>query len=319
MQHGAAMSLELEVMSRECGRGDRGWGVRWKCGMRRGALGLMTLLFTCGLPVLVGTSGAQVVPSPKTGQASNVPPSAAWPPERYTVSGDCVTDNLTGLMWAQVPDNTTRTWQQALDYVDGLILCGHDDWRLPSRKDLRGLMPSGSPNATIWLSDPPHGMSGPRGRADWSSASYAVSTGRAWVVGLWGGLVGADFKPGSAYVWPIREGGAERVDLPVTQNATPTVEAPAAAGAVLSEFMGRVVSSVSGAPGMGKVTMTLTGPGDHKAVRTTDTHGGYRFRALSKGTYTVTPTKEGCAFVPVNQTMVVPKKGAFRRFVGTCK
>jgi hypothetical protein len=320
MQNGAARSPELEVRGEEAAVGTWGWGVRWKGGRQRGTLGLMILLFICGLPVLVGTSGAQVVSSPKTGQDSNVPPSMAWPPERYTVSGDCVTDNLTGLMWAQVPDNTTRTWQQALDYVDGLILCGHDAWRLPSRKDLRGLMPSGSPNTTIWLSDPPHGMSGPRGRADWSSASYAVSTGRAWVVGLWGGLVGADFKPGSAYVWPIREGGAESADLPVTQTAmSDLMGAPANAEAELSEITGRVVRSVSEEQGVGKVTMTLTDPGGHKAVRTTDARGGYRFRALSKGTYTVTPTKGGCTFVPVSKTITVPKSGASRRFVGTCK
>lgn len=320
MQNGAARSPEIEVMSKECGHGDRGWGVRWKGGMRRGALGLMTLLFTCGLPVLVGTSGAQVVPSPKTGQASGVQLSVAWPSERYTVNGDCVTDNLTGLMWAQIPDNTTGTWQQALDYVDGLTLCGYDDWRLPVRKDLRGLTPSGLPNATIWLSDSPQGMRGSRGRADWSSASYAVSTGRAWVVGLWGGLVGADFKPGAAYVWPVREGGAVGADPSVTPTAmSDHVVAPANAGAELSEITGRVISSVSGAPRMGKVTMTLTDPKGHATTRTTDASGGYRLRALSKGTYTVTPTKGGCTFAPVSQTITVPKGGVLRRFVGTCQ
>jgi hypothetical protein len=43
----------------------------------------------------------------------------AWPVPRFVVSGDCVTDKLTGLMWAKNADlpGGTRTWQDALNYV----------------------------------------------------------------------------------------------------------------------------------------------------------------------------------------------------------
>ena len=40
----------------------------------------------------------------------------AWSAERFTVSDDCVTDNLTGLIWAKNSDDTPRTWQEALEY-----------------------------------------------------------------------------------------------------------------------------------------------------------------------------------------------------------
>lgn len=62
----------------------------------------------------------------------------AWPDPRFIVSGDCVTDMLTGLMWAGNADlpGSTRNWQDALYYVSsinsGSGLCGHNDWYLPN-------------------------------------------------------------------------------------------------------------------------------------------------------------------------------------------
>ncbi len=78
---------------------------------------------------------------PKTGQTTSyatgddgdLEMGVAWPPTRFSASGDCVTDNLTGLMWAKKANlpNGTKTWQQALDYVasmnSGAGLCGHHD------------------------------------------------------------------------------------------------------------------------------------------------------------------------------------------------
>lgn len=51
----------------------------------------------------------------------------AWPNPRFTVSGDCVTDNLTGLMWAKDANliNSQWTWQGALDFAMGLSLYGY--------------------------------------------------------------------------------------------------------------------------------------------------------------------------------------------------
>lgn len=47
-----------------------------------------------------------------------------------------VTDPNTGLTWQQVPSSDGYTWQEAVDYADGLELAGFDDWRLPSAKEL---------------------------------------------------------------------------------------------------------------------------------------------------------------------------------------
>lgn len=47
-----------------------------------------------------------------------------------------VTDNNTGLMWQQVPDDEGLSYQEALDYVEQLELGGFTDWRIPSNKEL---------------------------------------------------------------------------------------------------------------------------------------------------------------------------------------
>jgi hypothetical protein len=52
-----------------------------------------------------------------------------------------VTDSLTKLSWqtAELSD-TPRTWAEALDYCESLSLAQHDDWRLPSIKELATLV-----------------------------------------------------------------------------------------------------------------------------------------------------------------------------------
>jgi hypothetical protein len=69
----------------------------------------------------------------------------SWPDPRFSVGtgskSDCVTDNLTGLMWAKDADLFGKvTWQDALTDANGLSLCGYDDWRLPNRKELFSLL-----------------------------------------------------------------------------------------------------------------------------------------------------------------------------------
>ena len=55
----------------------------------------------------------------------------------YTDNGDgTVTDNVTGLMWQQVPVNEGFNYDDAAVYCDSLELAGYDDWRIPTTKEL---------------------------------------------------------------------------------------------------------------------------------------------------------------------------------------
>ncbi|HZX48626.1 MAG TPA: DUF1566 domain-containing protein [Nitrospirota bacterium] len=123
----------------------------------------------------------QINPSDGDTQAGMV-----WPNPRFTVSGDCVTDNLTGLMWtkdANLP-GTYKTWQQVIGYANGLSLCGYTDWRLPNRKELHSLtdyyrsypaLPSGHPFLNV------------QSYYYWSSTSSASFEDSAWFVSIWDG------------------------------------------------------------------------------------------------------------------------------------
>jgi hypothetical protein len=172
----------------------------------------------------VFTAGAAVYAAPaevpKTGQLTSygtgtiddggLQRGVAWPSPRFTVGTgaevDCVTDNLTGLMWVKTPDSTSRQWQAALDYADVLTLCGYSDWRLPNRKELRSLANFGQTNLATWLNT--QGFSNVQADGYWSSSTYAANTPGAWNVnmGMSVGYVTADVKTDNYYVWPVRGG-----------------------------------------------------------------------------------------------------------------
>jgi hypothetical protein len=60
-----------------------------------------------------------------------------------------ITDNATGLMWAQDDNGTGVYWEDALTYAESSTLAGHNDWRLPNVKELQSIVDySRSPDST---------------------------------------------------------------------------------------------------------------------------------------------------------------------------
>ncbi len=51
-----------------------------------------------------------------------------------------VTDASTGLMWRQSDSGKGMNWKDALKFAESLEWCGHDDWRLPSAKELQSIV-----------------------------------------------------------------------------------------------------------------------------------------------------------------------------------
>lgn len=157
---------------------------------------------------------ASVINIPETGQTisyatrddGGLQKGVAWPGPRFTVSGSCVTDNLTGLMWVQTPDITSRTWTDAISYANGLILCGYDDWRLPNVNELESLLHAGETNSAKWLNT--QGFSGVNKAENyqWTSTTYAADTGYAWSVVIWNGDILPLHKTTYLYhyAWPVR-------------------------------------------------------------------------------------------------------------------
>ncbi len=60
----------------------------------------------------------------------------------------------------------------------------------------------------------------------------------------------------------------------------------------------------SNGTGVVGVTMSLAGPnGCTSATKTSGLRGEYHFLGLRKGTYTLTPSKAGCAFTPASRVI----------------
>jgi uncharacterized protein DUF1566 len=192
--------------------------------MHKRIICLFTLIFMFPVCVVAGTiqlpqtgqtkcydtTGAEISCA-GTGQDGNLRAGVAWPNPRFSVSGDCVTDNLTGLMWAGNGSLAgTRTWQGALDWVDSLNsgggLCGYTDWRLPNRKELKSLVNRQQANSASWLNSQGFNNVQEAGWY-WSSSTSAYGTGSAWLVYMYVGYVLNYPKTGNVYyVWPVRSG-----------------------------------------------------------------------------------------------------------------
>ena len=59
----------------------------------------------------------------------------------FVDNGDgTITDNATGLIWAQNDNGTAMDWEAALAYAEASTDAGYDDWRLPNVKELQSIV-----------------------------------------------------------------------------------------------------------------------------------------------------------------------------------
>jgi hypothetical protein len=151
-----------------------------------------------------------------TGQDGETQAGIDWPNPRFTDnSNGIVTDNLTGLEWtkdANAPgptscnSKTSKTWQQALDYVECLnttYYLGFNDWRLPNKNELFSLidrshddpsLPAGHPFLDVKSLD------------YWSSSTHLGDRRYALTIFLGYGFPTWAEKWSDSFVWPVRGG-----------------------------------------------------------------------------------------------------------------
>jgi len=179
-----------------------------------------------------------IAPPAKTGQTKSYAPGddgdlqfgVPWPNPRFVLdkSGECVTDNLTGLTWAKDGNlgGKMRNWYEAIDYCENLELGGFKDWRLPNVKELQGL-----PDYSDGMPGEPfvNTLRVQAAISYWSSTVYWKSPEQAWVVGGHGfvghgGMVGvgpAWEERCKGLVWPVRGGTLNPVKKPAEPAKEP--------------------------------------------------------------------------------------------------
>lgn len=196
-------------------------------------------------PVRPGPGGTAAIAPAKTGQtgcwdSAGSPVACAgsgqdgearaglvWPAPRFTDHGDrTVSDNLTGSIWSKDGNTpgpsacgpgTPKAWLDALDHVQCLNLnryLGFNDWRLPNKNELAGLVNSQQGSSADWLNG--NGFGNALNQLYWSSSTVAGETGAAWQVHMSSGAVVSDGKSsGFVTVWPVRAGHGAAFGSPV--------------------------------------------------------------------------------------------------------
>ncbi|MCB9738449.1 MAG: DUF1566 domain-containing protein [Deltaproteobacteria bacterium] len=95
-----------------------------------------------------------------------------------------VTDGKTGWMWQRTIEAKTVTWEGAKQYCADLALAGYDDWQLPHKDDLLGLVLNTTTTPAIDTTAFP----GTPAKPFWTRTLYAPrQTTHAW---------GVDFEDG---------------------------------------------------------------------------------------------------------------------------
>ncbi|MBP9742348.1 MAG: DUF1566 domain-containing protein, partial [Burkholderiales bacterium] len=154
------------------------------------------------------TSSSPYNPAP-VGSDGNLQMGESWPNPRFVAgsgaASDCITDNLTGLMWKKNLTYNTYTWYNALDYANNLNLCGYNDWRIPNINEFRSIINYGFTSQVSWLNS--QGFHNVTDDLYWTSTTYALSTGSAFELDLY--QIGApypDSKGYDTYIIPVRGG-----------------------------------------------------------------------------------------------------------------
>lgn len=127
----------------------------------------------------------------------------AWPDTRFTVgtkaTADCVTDNLTGLMWMRTPETLgVGKLSTALAKAKNINLCGFTDWRLATVREFETLINNGSANRVADLPDAGFSLR-PASTSNLNPSQR--STSNVWVITHTKGktITGYSF-------WPVRGG-----------------------------------------------------------------------------------------------------------------
>jgi hypothetical protein len=151
-----------------------------------------------------------------TGQDGEIRAGVEWPNPRFTFNGDCVIDNLTGLMWTKNGNlaGVPKPWEKALEFISSLNssggLCGYTDWRLPNVNELETLLNAGEPNSDTWLNS--QGFIYVKSYYYWSSTTNPTYAHAYSILMSESNIITWNPKESYFYVWPVRSGQLNNPD-----------------------------------------------------------------------------------------------------------
>lgn len=119
------------------------------------------------------------------------------------LASDVLIDNKTGLMWQ---DNSAakyikKDWQGAVSFCQKLHLAGHDDWRLPTIKELINVVRLSQNDPAIKNGFKNVGGSG----YYWSATAHESSEEFAWIMNFKRGYEYNNYKTYERYIRCVRD------------------------------------------------------------------------------------------------------------------
>ncbi len=96
--------------------------------------------------------------------------------QRFSIINNLVFDSLSSLIWIQIPDTTSKTWEEALSYAEIFNTGSIYNWRLPNIKELQSLVDLNTTNPSIRKSVFLNAVIG----QFWSSSTTPNQIDKAW-------------------------------------------------------------------------------------------------------------------------------------------
>jgi hypothetical protein len=163
---------------------------------------IQTDQFTC-----FDETGRQI-PCKATGQDGELRCGIPWPKPRFLPKGDLVEDAVTGLSWIRDAGifEFPMTWHEAHRSIAEMNrdqTSGYDDWRIPYRNEIFGLVSHTNINPALPAAHP---FVNVFAGYYWTATPCARLPDQAWYVHLGGARVQRGIKQGSYMVWPVRGG-----------------------------------------------------------------------------------------------------------------
>ena len=116
----------------------------------------------------------------------------------FSKNGNIVTDSTTGLQW-QDNETVNKAWTEAIDYCEALVLDGHDDWRLPNKKELLSIV-----DYSRYRPSMDAAFTHTASNNYWSATALAHITNHAWIVHFDNGDTEGGLKSNGYYVRCVR-------------------------------------------------------------------------------------------------------------------
>jgi hypothetical protein len=161
-------------------------------------------------------SAGHIIPCTGSGQDGELRKGLTLAVPRFEVQHEeLVRDFLTGLTWTRSANlaEFPLAWQEALDFITQMNdqqVFGHDDWRMPNRREMRSLLHFETKNPALPLNHP---FTDVILNWYWTATTAAINPAYAWYVHMEGARMFYGRKDQFYLVWPVR---GESTLLPAT-------------------------------------------------------------------------------------------------------